>query len=92
MPAIKGYRAALSHVCSHAGTGVAAIKVISRMFSSFERHCHPTEIKPLEWNLALLHRSLTCLPYEFLKLSLGNLLSFNDCITKRVSELHDVSC
>ena len=61
MPAIKGNKAAISHVFALAGIVLATNRVISRMFISFERKL-PRKIKPKE--CALLWSSL-----ELLKLS-----------------------
>ena len=61
MSAIYVYRAVLDHLFALASK--------YRMFSSFERNCFLKEIKPPEWNLAMVLRSLTHLPYEPSKLS-----------------------
>ena len=47
---IVGFRAALNHVHAQSGTDLAAKKVISRLFSNFEKNYHSKEIKSLEWN------------------------------------------
>ena len=48
---------------------ITSSTVIRSLFSSFKRLCPPREIKPPEWILSLVLRSLACLPYEPLKLS-----------------------
>ena len=67
VPAIKGYRAALNHVFTLAGTNLIANKVISRKFYSFKKSCLPKKITPTEWNLSLVLKSLTCLSYELME-------------------------
>ena len=49
---------------------LASDRVISQMFSSFEKSCLLKKVKPPKWNLSLVLRSLTLLPYEPLKLSM----------------------
>ena len=66
---VKGYRAALNHVFSLAGVYLAANHVISPMFCGFEKSCPPHEIGPPDWNLSLVLRRFTHLPYEPIKLS-----------------------
>ena len=61
----------LSHVFFLADIDLASILIISRAISSFKKICPLREVKPLEWNLSLDLRSLTCLPYEPLRLSSG---------------------
>ena len=46
LPAVKACRAALHHVFVLASTDLAANKVISRIFSSFEKNLLAKEIKP----------------------------------------------
>ena len=41
--------------------GLGANKVITRMFSRFEKTCPLREVKPLEWNLSLILGSLLSL-------------------------------
>ena len=92
--AIKGYRAALDHVFSLACVDLAANCMINRFFHSFEKLCLLREIKPPNWNLFLVIRNLTYLPYEPLKLSSDMHLSCKTCfllalrLAKRVSELY----
>ena len=96
LPVVKGYRAALNRVFTVAGMHLIASRVISRLFSSFEKTCLPREIKPPDWNLFLVLKSLTCLPYEPLKLSSHRPLIWKTCfllalaLVKRVSELYDL--
>ena len=91
---VKGYWATLNHVFFLAGIDLAAIRVISHLFRSFEISCPPCEIWPPDWNLSLVLRSLTCLPYEPLKLSSDKHLTWKTSFllalasVKRVSELH----
>ena len=72
-------------------------RVISQMFDSFEKSCPPREIKPAEWNLSLVLRSLAHLPYEPLKLFKVKHLTWKTCyrlvlvLTKWVRELHGLS-
>ena len=79
VPAVKSYRGALNHVFAPAGTNLAANRISCRVFSSFERNCLPGEIKPSEWNLSLVLRSLTCQPQEPLKLSSYKDLNWKTC-------------
>ena len=64
----------------------------------FEKSCPPREVKPLEWNLSTVLRSLTHLPYKPLKLSVDKHLTWKSCFLlalaspKLVSELHGFSC
>ena len=64
IPAVKVYRSALNHVIALACTDLEANKIISRMFSNFKKSCPPREVKPLNWNLSLVHKSLTHPLYE----------------------------
>ena len=66
---MKGYRAIFNHVFALAGTDLAN-RIISRMFSSFEKNCLLRVIKPPEWDLPLVPSSFTHLLFEPLKLSL----------------------
>ena len=97
MAAIKDCRATLNFVFTLASTDLAANRIISRMFSSFEKDCLSRKIKPPEWNLPLFLRNLTCLPYETLKLSSDKHLPRKSCFllavtsAKRISELYDFS-
>ena len=97
VPAIKGCRAALNHILSLLGTDLTANWVISKMFSSCKRKCLLREIKPSQWNLAPVLRSLMCLPYGPPKLSFDMHLTWKTCFllalvfTKKVSELHGLS-
>ena len=97
VPAVKGYRAALNHVFSLAGLDLPASRVISRMFCSFKEMCPLQEVKPLEWSLSLVRRSLTYLLYGPLKLSSGKYVTCEVCFllvlvsAKRVIELYGLS-
>ena len=73
---IKGYRSTLNHVIALLGPDLTFSKVISRMFSSFEKSCPPREVKPLEWNLSLILKSVICPPYKPVKLSLDKHLTW----------------
>ena len=94
--AVEDYWATLNHVFSLAGTGLAPSKVISRMFSNFEKICPLRKVKSPEWNLSLVLRNLTCQPYEILKLPSDKHLTWKTCIllalasAKRVSEFHGI--
>ena len=65
---VTGYRAALNHVFSLASAGLAANRVISQMFRSFEKSCPPQVIQPPDWNLSLVLWSLTPTPCDHTKL------------------------
>ena len=75
------------------GMDLAAHEIFSRMFSSFKKSCLPRELKPQEWNLSLVFRSLTWPLYKSLKFSLAKHLTWEMCfllalaVAKRVSEL-----
>ena len=77
--AVKGYWASINHVFSIAGMDFATSRIISRMFSSCQKICPLREVTPPDWILSLVLRSLTCLPYELLKLSSDNHLSWWNC-------------
>ena len=97
VPAVKGYCAAFNHVFSLLVVGLAANRIMGRMLRSFEKSCPQQEVKPPEWNLSLVLQNLTCLPYESLKLSSDNHLTWKMCFllglmsAKRFSELHGLS-
>ena len=97
VPAVKGYRTALSHVFSLIVMDLAASSVVSRMFWSFERSCPPQEILPPDWNLSLVLLCLSRPPFEPLKLTSGKHLTWKTSFllalasAKRVSELHSLS-
>ena len=67
------------------------------MLSSFKRSCLPREAILSEWNLSLILRRLTHLPYKPLKLSADKHLTWKTCfllaltLAKRVGELHGLS-
>ena len=72
---------------------MAANRVNSRLFSDFEKIGLHREIKPPKWNLALVLKSLTQLPFEPPELSLDKRLTWKSCfllaltLAKRVGEL-----
>ena len=72
-------------------------RIISRMFSSFEKIYPPREVKSVGWNLSLVLRSLTHPPYVPLKLSLVKHLTWKICfwlalaLASRASESHGLS-
>ena len=70
VPVVKGFRSGLNYVFALADTDLSTSRVISRMFSSFKKTCLSRVVKPSEWNLSLILRSLTHLPYEPMKWSL----------------------
>ena len=93
---VRVCRAALNHVFLLVCVELAANRIISRMFRSFERLCPPLEIKPPYWNLSLVLRSLTHPPYEPMKLSSDKHLTWKMCFlaltsAERFSELHGLS-
>ena len=94
---VNGYVAALNYIFVLAGVDLASSCVICRMFCSFEKSCPPREVWPPDWNLSLVLRSLTRLPYEPLKLSSDKHLAWKTCfllalaLAKKVSELHGLS-
>ena len=85
----KNCRYAVNHVFALAGMDLTANGVISIMFSTFKKTvCLPRKIKPPEWHLSLILKSLTCPPYELLKLlkqtpDLENLLSLSSRIGQK---------
>ena len=97
VPVVKGYQVALNHVFSLAGMDLTANEIISRMLSSFKKIYLPGEVKPLEWNLSLVLRSLTYPPYKPLRLSSDKRPSQKTCFllgltsAKRVNELYGLS-
>ena len=97
VPAVKGYWAALNHVFSLTGMDLAASSDVSCMFQNFKRSCPPREIRPLDWNLSLVLRCLSRPPFEPLKLTSDNHLTWQmsfllaRALPKRVSELHGLS-
>ena len=66
---IKGYKSAFHQVFSLTGKDLAGNRVISKIFTKFENTCLPKEVKPRDWNFALVLRSLLHLPHKPLKLS-----------------------
>ena len=64
VPAVKGYHATLNHVLSLVGVDLAASRINSRVFCSFEKFSSPHEVRPTEWNISLILRNLTCPSYE----------------------------
>ena len=91
------YSSIVYDVFSLAGTDLAAIRVSNRLFSRLEKIYSPGEIKPPEWNLSLVPRSLTHTPYDPVKLSLDKCLTLKACLllalvsVRKVSELHRLS-
>ena len=91
---LRGYRAAINQVLRHKGVDLAASVEISALMRHFQMSCPPMEVKPPQWDLALVLRSLTRPPYEplghatikFLTLKTVFLLAFASA--KRVGELH----
>ena len=97
MSSLKGYRAAINQVLNHKGIDLAAFVEISALIRHFEISCPPIEVKPPQWDLSLVLRSLTKAPYEplgqtslkMLTQKTAFLLAFASA--KRVSELHGLS-
>ena len=77
--AVKGYRAALDHVFSLIGLDLAASSVVSQMFRHFKRFCPPWEIWPPNWNLSLVLRCLSRLPFEPFRLASDKHMTWNTC-------------
>ena len=77
--AILGCRSTFNHVFTLIGTNLASSRVISRMFTGFEKSYLLRKIKPLEWKLSLVLRNLTCPPYEPVKLFVDKHLSWKTC-------------
>ena len=83
----------LSHVFFVTGTDLAKHIVISMLFRSSEKSCHPHEIRSQAWNVASILKSLTRPPYESLKQLPYRNVTFKTCFivalasSKRVSKL-----
>ena len=95
IPVMKGYCAALQHVFLLADADLAANRIISRMFHSFEKSCPPShEVKSPEWNLSLDLQSLTHPLFNLPKLSSDKYITWEMChvlafaLAKRVNEFH----
>ena len=79
------------------GIDITADRVVNMMFCSFKKSCLPREVKPLEWNLSLALKNLTCPLYELIKLvsdkhlTGGNLFPFSSSFDQEVSELHGLT-
>ena len=56
-----GVGSALNHGFILSGMHITGNTAISGMIRSFERSCSPKEIKPPDWNLSVVLRSLICL-------------------------------
>ena len=95
--AVKGYRSALNSVFLVRGMDLAASHALSLLLRSFEASCPPRAVRPPEWDLSLVLRSLTLAPYEplgqasqvYLTRKFVFLLALASA--KRVSELHGLS-
>ena len=56
--AIKGYRLALGQVFVMRGMDLPLAREMAMLFRSFEKSCPPREVKPPQWNVALVLDSL----------------------------------
>ena len=88
LPVIKVCNCVLSLACTY----LTANRVIRRMFGSSEKNCLPREIKSVcgseELPLSVILAFETVLRQTS---DLENLLSFNPCLSQRVSEFHGPS-
>ena len=97
VPAIKGYRAALNQVFKLKGLDLGSSQELSLLIRGFERSCPPREVRPPEWDIVLVLKSLTRAPYEPLSRSSDMALTHKTVFllalasAKRVSELHGIS-
>ena len=97
LSAVKGYCSALNSVFSLRGMDLAASREISMLMRSFAKSSSPQEIRPPEWDVTLVLRSLTKAPYEPLRqaslrevtLKASFLLALASA--KRIGELHGIS-
>ena len=97
LSSLKGYRAAINQVLRHKGIDLAASVEISALTRHFKISCPPVEVKPPQWDLNLVLRSLTKAPYEPLGQSSLKMLTQKTVFllalasAKRVSELYGLS-
>ena len=98
LSAVKGYRSALSHIFALQGLDLTQSREISMLFRHFEVSCPFKVIQPPKWDLTLVLRSLLRRPYEPLSsasdkdLTLKTIFLLAFASSKRVSELHGLSC
>ena len=71
---------------------LAVSRIISKIFSSFKKTCPLREVKPPEWNLFLVLRSLTHLPYEPLKLSSNIHITWKTSFSLAFALAQKISC
>ena len=94
---VKGYISPLNHVFTLTSTDLSSNRVIRRISIRFEKSCLDREVKPPEWNLSMVFRSLTHLPHEPMKLSSDKQLTQKTCflpalaLAERINELHGLS-
>ena len=64
---VKGYCSALNSVLALKGRDLASSHEITTLLRSFSRSVNPVELRPPEWDVALVLQSLTGAPYEPLR-------------------------
>ena len=95
--AVKGYRAALNSVFALKGMDLAESRELSMLLRSFSKSARPEELRPPQWDVTLVLRSLTRAPYEPLRevderfLAQKTLFLLALASAKRIGELHGLS-
>ena len=95
--AIQGYRSSLNQVLALKGRDLSTSREISMLIRRFKKSCPPREVRPPEWDLSLVLRSLRSPPFEPLceasdrDLTLKTVFLLALASAKRVGELHALS-
>ena len=95
--ALKGYRSAITSVLNLKGLDLANSKELYMLFRSLAKTCHPQDLRPPAWDVALVLQSLTNQPYEPMReteerfLAQKTLFLVALASAKRVGELHALS-
>ena len=95
--AVEGYSSALNSVLALKGRGLASSREITMLLRSFSRSVNPVELRPPEWDVALVLQNLTGAPYEPLRtcdecfLAQKTLFLLALASAKRIGELHALS-
>ena len=95
--AVKGYSSALNSVLALKGRGLASSREITMLLRSFSSSVNPVELRPPEWDVALVLENLTGAPYEPLRtcderfLVQKTLFLLALASAKRIGELHALS-
>ena len=94
LSALKGYCSAITSVLNLKGLDLANSKELYMLFRSLAKTCHPQDLRPPAWDVALVLQSLTNQPYEPMReteerfLAQKTLFLVALALAKRVGELH----